>query len=546
MTEYCIALDIGTSGLRAQILDSETGETLATSITARHPIPGMNVIDHVNFAIMSGEDVANGLMIAAANSLFSSFDVDLSKVKTVAVCGNPFQLSLFQNIEIRDLAYAGKNMLTTLGVVSPPRDGDMVKASDLGIKGMPDAVVMIPPAVTHEIGADAIAMLLITDVLESKEPCLVVDYGTNAEMALVVGGKVYTGSAAAGPALEGQQIEKGMLASPGAIADVDIKDCGWECTVLDESMKDVPGDTVDPLTGNISKKGAMHGKAKGITGTGVVASIYCGIETGLITPPHIGSPDGSLHLQDGVNIYSKDIDEAGKAIGALRAGFLTLLIEAGIWTDDVRLAYMSGASGLYVDAKKALKIGMVVPGAERIIQFGNTSIELARRLAMGDTTIDSLREFAKRLRATHCMFATAKAFKDIYSIEYSLWSQGMPASEYNNMMDVYDLPHIPEPIPNPEVTRISATDLPDTEGRKIRILENSGTVLSGIIEGCIICENCVEECPEDAISIVMEGEKTFGRIVSDRCAGTACRRCERICPESVLRITPFGIEGHSS
>ena len=541
MTEYCIALDIGTSGLRSQLLEMKTGKTLATSITARHPVPGMNVIDHVNFAMTSGCDIANGLMISAINSLFSSFETDLSKVKVVAVCGNPFQLSIFQNIEIRDLAYAGKNMLESLGVVSPPRDGDVMKASDLGIKGMPDAIVMIPPAVTHEIGADAIAMLLITDVLDSKEPCLVVDYGTNAEMALVVNGKVYTGSAAAGPALEGQQIERGMLAAPGAVADVDITDSGWECTVLDSSMKDRQGDTVDPLTGKSIKKGMMHGQAKGITGTGVVASIFCGMETGMIVPPKIGSPDGALHLQDGINIYSRDIDEAGKAIGALRAGFLTLLIDAGIWTDDVKLAYMSGASGLYVDAKKALRIGMVVPGAERIVQFGNTSIELARRLAMGEVSIDSLREFAKRLRATHCMFATAQAFKDIYSIEYSLWSQGMPASEYNNMMDVYGLPHIPDPVSEPKVERRSATDLPDTEGRKVVMLENAGTVLIGEVVGCTMCNSCVGECPEEAITIVSEGGKTFGRIFSDRCAGTACRRCERICPDSVLSITPFKI-----
>jgi len=546
MTEYCIALDIGTSGLRAQLLDMKGGKTIATSITARHPIPGMNVIDHVNYAITSGEDIANGLIITAINSLFSSFEADLSKVKVVAVCGNPFQLSLFQNIEIRDLAYAGKNMLESLGVVSPPRDGDIVKASDLGIKGMPDAVVMIPPAVTHEIGADAIAMLLITDVLDSKEPCIVVDYGTNAEMALIVNGNVYTGSAAAGPALEGQQIAKGMLASPGAIADVEIKEKGWECRVLDASMKDVQGDMVDPSTGNVVEKGTMHGKAKGITGTGVVATIYCGIETGVVVPPKICSGDGTLHLQDGVNIYSKDIDEAGKAIGALRAGFLTLLLDAGIWTDDVKIAYMSGASGLYVDAKKALRIGMVVPGAKKIIQFGNTSIELARRLAMGEVSIESLRDFAKRLRATHCMFATAKAFKDIYSIEYSLWSQGMPASEYNNMMDVYDLPHIPEPVSDPEVIRKSLTDLPDTEGMKIKILENAGTILTGKIDGCTECGSCVEECPEDAITIVSEGGTVFGRIESDRCAGTACRRCERICPNSVLAITPFTIAGQSS
>jgi len=542
MTEYCIALDIGTSGLRGQVLDKDTQETIATSITSRHPIPGMNVIDHVNFAMTSGEDVANGLIITAVNQLFDSFGVDLSLVKEIAVCGNPFQLSLFQNIEIRDLAYAGKNMLDSLGVVSPPRNGEIVKASEIGIKGMPDAVVMIPPAVTHEIGADAIAMLLVTNVLDVPEPCLMVDYGTNAEMALIVNGKVFTGSAAAGPALEGQQIEKGMLASPGAIADVDITDKGWKCTVLDDSMKNAEGDTVDPTTGKTAEESKMHGKAVGITGTGVVSTIYCGMESDIIHPPKIDSKDGMIHLQDGINLLSKDIDEAGKAIGALRAGFLTLLRDSGLWVEDVKLAYMSGASGLYVDAKKALSIGMVVPGAERIVQFGNTSIELARRLALGTVKMDDLREFAKKLRATHCMFATSQTFKDIYSIEYSLWCQSMPASEYNNMMDVYDLPHIPEPCKNPEVKRMSKTDLPHTEGSKITMIEEPGTILTGKINGCILCKKCIKECPERALNIVNKDDGQWGEIHSDRCAGTACRRCERICSSGVLHITPFTIK----
>jgi uncharacterized 2Fe-2S/4Fe-4S cluster protein (DUF4445 family) len=78
MANYGIALDIGTSGLRCQALDLDTGETLGTAITQRHPIPGMNVIDHVNFAIQSGEDTAHGLIVNAANNLFKAFGIDLS------------------------------------------------------------------------------------------------------------------------------------------------------------------------------------------------------------------------------------------------------------------------------------------------------------------------------------------------------------------------------------------------------------------------------------------------------------------------------------
>lgn len=539
---YGIALDIGTSGFRCQAIDLGTGATIATAITERHPIPGMNVIDHVNYAMKKGEDTANGLMIGAINNLFASLDVDLSKVTKVAVCGNPFQLSLFQNIEIRDLAYAGKKKLERLGIVSPPRDGDVIKASDLGLKGMPDAYVTIPPAVTHEIGADALAMMLTTDILNQKEPCIVVDYGTNAEMALVVDGVVYTGSAASGPALEGQQISRGMLAAPGAVSAVEVTDKGWKCFVLDDTMAPIEGDTVNPATGEIVEKGPMHGKAKGITGTGVVAALSAGMDTGLVKSPKIFTDDGTIHLQDGIVITAKDVEEAGKAIGALRAGFLTLLDHAGLWVNDVKKAYMSGASGLYVDARKALAIGMVVPGATDITQFGNTSITLARRIVTGQTDLESLRVFAKELKANHCMFASSDFFKNLYGIEYSLWCSSMPMSEYNGMCAIYDIKPIPvDPdLSKVSVRRVTVRDLPDTEGIAVRTI-SCGTIVSGKVDGCIGCGQCESECPESALSIEEDNGSYIAKIRTDRCGGTACRRCEKSCPESALNTLALSI-----
>ena len=534
---YGIALDIGTSGLRCQAIDLKTKETVSTAMTSRHPIPGMNVIDHVNFAMDAGQDVANGLMMRAINNLFKLLNTDLSKVKKIAVCGNPFQLSIFQNIEIRDLAYAGKSMIERLGIKPPDRNGAVVKASDLGITGI-NADVMIPPAVTHEIGADAMAMLTETGVLEKEGTRIVVDYGTNAEMALLHGGNIFTGSAAAGPALEGQQIREGMLAAPGAISNISINEKGWLCHVLDDTLIPKEGDTVDPVTGKVVVKGEMHGKATGITGTGVVAAIACGFDSGLVSGSKINAPDGKLRLQDGICIDSKDIDEAGKAIGAIRAGYLTLMIEAGVWVDDVKTAYMSGASGLYVDAAKAQKIGMVAPGATEMIQYGNTSIMLARKMVTGERTMDELREMTKMLRAKHCMFASSQEFKDIYSVEISLWSYGMPLSAYNDMMDVYGLQHIPtEPIASRSERR-SATDLPELEGKSVAILRNAGVEITGKVEGCISCGKCVKECPESAIQV----NDSIVTVNSERCMGTACKRCEMGCPKKVLQLKRLKIK----
>ena len=533
---YGIALDLGTSGFRCQAVELDSKKTVATAVTERHPIPGMNVIDHVNYAMEVGEDLANGLMVTAVNNLFKEMAIDLSKVEIIAVCGNPFQLSLFQNIEIRDLAYAGKNKVKALGIVSPDRNGAVIDASSIGLVGMPNAKVIIPPAVTHEIGADAIAMMMMTDILKEKEPCIVVDYGTNAEMALVVNGNIFTGSAAAGPALEGQQIERGMLAAPGALSEVAITDKGWRCYVLDDTMAAQEGDLIDPLTGKVIEEGPMHGKAIGITGTGVIAALANGMKTGIIANSTIKTEDGYLTLQDGIRISSKDVEEAGKAIGALRCGFLTLMDAAGLWVDDIKKAYMSGASGLYVDPIKALEVGMVSPGAKDIVQFGNTSIGMARKIIFGEITLDELREFAKKLLAQHVMFATSEFFKNLYSVEYSLWCGGMPWSEYNNMLAMYNIKPIPETVDPSAIQhkRYAKRDLPDTEECKVHIIQ-AGTTTTGALDGCIGCKKCVKECPENALSIIEKDGKNWAQIMTDRCGGTACKRCERICPKACLR-----------
>lgn len=541
MTEYSIALDIGTSGFRAQAIKRENNEVVSTAITTRHPVPGANVIDHVNFAMDAGPDVCNRLIIDTINNLLPLLQIDLECVTKMAVCGNPFQLSLFQNIEIRDLAYAGKNRLEELKIVPPKRDGEIVQASDLGLANMKNASVVIPPAVSHEIGADAIAMMLMTDALEQDEPCMVIDYGTNAEMALIVDGEVYTGSAAAGPALEGQQIEMGMLAAPGTLSEVNLAEGGWESWVLEDEYLPVKGDVVNPKDGKIVSQGPAHGCAKGITGTGVIAALDCGISSGLVKMPKISTPDERLHLQDRISISERDVSEAGKAIGALRAGYLTLMREVDLWVEDVPIFFMSGASGLYVDAKKAQRVGMVSPGSKKIIQFGNTSLAMAREIATGKIELDELKEFAKKLKARHCMFATSETFKNLYSIELSLWTYGMPMSSYNDMLDIYSLPHLPMEISEPQVERKMKRDIPDLGDFGMAVLENPGTLITKELIGCVRCDKCIEVCPEKALTIDESGANPTAVIRSDLCDGAACKRCELSCPSHAMSLKNMGV-----
>ncbi|ADI74783.1 4Fe-4S ferredoxin iron-sulfur binding domain protein [Methanohalobium evestigatum Z-7303] len=538
---YGIALDLGTSGYRAQLIDLEREETIKTVITMGHPLPGGNVIDHLDFAIELGEDIANGIILNAVKRIISAFNVNLSEVKKLAICGNPIQLSLFQNMEIRDLAYAGRNKQARLGVEDVKRDSRVVPANDIfgDILDMPNCNVVVPPAIKHEIGADALAMMLKTEFLSQTEPSIVTDYGTNAEMALKVGDKIVTGSAAAGPAIEGQGIGCGMLASPGAITDVNPEGDYWRLTVLDDNMSEKKGDLIEPATGKVVEDSGV--KTIGITGTGMISVLSVALDTGLIEKlPQL--PNGKIILGDDLVLTNRDIEEAGKAIGAIRAAHLTLIVESGLKYEDLENIYMSGASGTYVDSEKARRLGTCPNFGKRIVQFGNTSISLARDLVFDDNKLDEITEFAHTITADHLMMATSETFKNFYIFELSYWTQGMPIETYNEMLGFYNLPKLPEMVRNPVIEKRVEKDIANVGKEGIETIGNVGIILEEITDGCIFCHKCEEECPEDAITILDTDEGLIANYNAQRCLGTSCRRCVGICPVNAIKYEDVKIK----
>jgi methylamine methyltransferase corrinoid protein reductive activase len=549
MGKIGIAFDLGTSGFRGQAIDLDNeNKIISTAITTRHPMPGANVMDHLHFALEVGVEAAHDVAVNAVNRVIDNLRIEKNDVVSLAVCGNPIQLSLFMEIEIRDLAYAGKSKLERLGVVPPKRDAQIIKARDIRGLDLPaEADVLVPPAIRHEIGADALAMMIQTGVLEREEIAIVTDYGTNNEMALIAGGVVYTGSTAAGPALEGQQIEDGLLALPGAISDVNSQDGGLQCFVLDQDMFVQKGDRVDPDSGKVLDKGSLE--AVGITGTGVIALLSQGINTGLIKLPKIRTTDGQIKLASGVKFTEHDVEEAGKAIGAVRAGHFTLCQAAGIDMSQIGTAYMSGASGTYVDALKAQQIGMVPSGIKRVFQVGNTSLAMSRDMVKNVDELWNMQKIANEMRQHHCMFAESEVFEKVYILELSLWAQGMPMKMYQQFLEKYGYPPLQEVGELPQVIKTVERDIPDLGVMGLKIIPDIGELKEMAFEGCISCQKCVNECPEGALSLDEEGEEPAIIINLALCNGVACMRCERICSEKVfnlIKLITSGVKGRQS
>jgi methylamine methyltransferase corrinoid activation protein len=540
-----IALDLGTSGFRAQAID-EDGKVIATAISTRHPLPGANVMDHLHFCLELGHEITHRLFLNAVHKVIRALPIDLKEVGQVAICGNPIQLSLFQNMEIRDLAFAGKRKLKKLGITEPiQRPARVIKAIDVGLELPDQTELLVPPAVKHEIGADALAMMYITGLLERDELALVTDYGTNAEMAIKVGGDILTGSAAAGPAMEGQHVSFGMLAQPGAIADVVVNGDAWHIVVLGPDLTSGLGALVRPTDGTVIREAPPDFEAKGITGTGVIAAISMGIDAGLVGPPAIRTPDQRLHQGKGIHLTEKDVTEAGKAIGAMRAGHLTLVEECGVKLKDLEAMYMTGASGYYVDPLKARAVGLFPNSAAKVVQAGNTSLRLATEIIRNPHLLDSLQKVADNITAKHIMFANSSVFKNAYVCELAYWQEGMPGEQMNSMLAMYGLQEFPPPHPSPELIRISNRDIIEIGPLGLTVVDQVGTTLFlDFGEECLgeDCRKCVEECPERAAWIGELNGNVCLMLRSDLCDGTACRRCEAECPGG-LRFERIGLVG---
>ncbi len=542
---YGIALDLGTSGYRAHLVDLDRdAKIVSTAITMRHPLPGANVMDHLHFWIGNGAEIGHRIIRQTVDELLMLLDVDFGDVRRLSVCGNPIQLSLFENIEIRDLAYAGQNKLEALGVVRPSRRGHVITAGDLELTSLrSETEIIIPPAIRHEIGADALAMIMKSGLLERDETCMVTDYGTNAEMGLFHDGELYSGSAAAGPAMEGQSIAAGMLAAPYAVSDLTLNEDGkWGNLVLDEDLKPTLAANVDPVTGATMRLEPI--KALGITGTGVVAAIALGLESELIRLPEIATPSRHLHMMDGIRFSENDVTEAGKAMGAIRAGHRTLMHEVGIKDEEVPVMYMAGASGTYVDAIKAQTCGMIPRVLDKVYQLGNTSLMMAHDLLRDPETLDHMQEVADSIAANHIMFATNKTFEHMYVLEIAYWLEGMDSDMFNEMIQLHGLPPLP-PMRRPQqVVRTVKSDIPEVGDKGLRTLKEVGVIMNANFPGCIGCRKCEKTCPERALKVKKDDEQGGFRIVieTDKCLGTACKHCEMVCPEKVYNFYDLKVD----
>lgn len=256
----------------------------------------------------------------------------------------------------------------------------ILKARELGLMAAPGASVYLLPPIAGFVGSDHTAAILAA-ISERKDRTnfLLLDIGTNTEIALYIGRRIFSCSCASGPAFEGAHIKYGMRAAPGAIERVHIEKQNSEVHI--STIEDQP-----PV---------------GICGSGILDAIAEMFRIGIVDARgHICKTAPGVHYENGkspsfilarreegdmnqiVEVTQEDIIEIQLAKGAIRAGIEVLLEKAGIGSQDLDEVIIAGAFGTYLDPLNAIRIGLLpdIP-LERIKQVGNAA-GVGARLAL--------------------------------------------------------------------------------------------------------------------------------------------------------------------
>lgn len=369
--EYGAAFDVGTTTVVGYLYNLESGDLCATASTKnRQAAYGADVISRIAAADDGKLTALNDAVCETLANLIQELCQKAGALKarqiiSVVCCGNTTMLHLLAGVSPKSLGTAPFVSQIDAPIEEP--------ASRWQLDLHPAAQLTLLPPIASYIGSDTSALLAALP--RRNETRLVIDLGTNAEIAVGQNGHYTVCSAPCGPALEGDGLTMGMRAADGAI----------EKTVYDPGTKRFHCQMIgDP-------------PATGLCGSGVIDTIAALLDSGLIKPDGsfisdeaaAAHPNGSRLTRAGkirqfvlltseensgapaVVLSQKDIRAIQLAKAAIQTAVDLLLKAASLSIEDIDTIYLAGAFGNYISVTSAQKIGLLPTGRMKIVPVGN-------------------------------------------------------------------------------------------------------------------------------------------------------------------------------
>jgi uncharacterized 2Fe-2S/4Fe-4S cluster protein (DUF4445 family) len=284
-----------------------------------------------------------------------------------------------------------------------------VPARELNIEVNPEAILEVIPGVASYVGGDIVSGVLACGIADRPETSVLIDVGTNGEIAIGNNEWLVCCSASAGPAFEGGGMRDGMRATRGAIEKITIGD------------------------GELCYETIGCGKPTGICGSGLIDCLYELVRNHIIdaeakfVPPadqgrvverndelqFIIAPADQTETGRDIAITQSDISNLIRSKGAVFAAIKSLMDYVGLRFEDIDTLFVAGGFGSYLDIPKAIGIGLlpdIDPGRVRFI--GNSSLMGARMCLLSTHSLERAAQIAKNM--TNVELSIYQPFMDEY------------------------------------------------------------------------------------------------------------------------------------
>ena len=289
---YAIAVDLGTTTVVIELVNLKMG-LIEKECTFLNPqrIYGFDVISRIEETRVHGVKKLQEILV---DELFENVkDLIIDKdIKLMAVSGNPTMNHIFMNVcplSIAQAPYTCK--VTELTEI----DSTLLFNTN---KSFP--VVVLPP-ISAYVGADIVMGIYSSEMYKQEFKSILIDLGTNGEIALFDGIKLYVSSAACGPAFEGGNMSEGKGAISGAINKFTY-DGKWNYTTINNHP------------------------AIGICGSGYMSLLAFAYKHSFIEDS--GYMVNDIQITEDIWLMKKDVREFQMAKSAITAAILCLIEKA--------------------------------------------------------------------------------------------------------------------------------------------------------------------------------------------------------------------------
>ena len=391
------AVDIGTTTLAATLYDLTEKKRLAAASSVNHQRAyGADVLSRIQAA---NEGAAEELRLSICRDidallagLVADAGIPDDAVEELVIVGNTTMCHL-----LRGLSCAG------LGAAPfTPEDLSLWEGSgaELALSGRWSVSVTILPGISAFVGADIVAGIYALE-MDRKKNVLLLDIGTNGEMAAGGADGFLVTSAAAGPVFEGGNISCGVAGVPGAVTNLVLeRDPAATGGIRTVELSTIAGET--PI---------------GLCGTGIIDAVGEAVRLGLIdengTFEEPWFTDGMPVAEGRFRFRQEDVRQVQMGKAAIRAGIETLLTESG--GEDPEEILLAGGFGFRMDEEQAIRIGLF-PEQFRghITMIGNSALAGAERYLLDDRTAAKQRLASITGRAQELSLAMHPKFNELY------------------------------------------------------------------------------------------------------------------------------------